>query len=79
MVPVTVRTSMANVESISLFVEGNPAPLVAEFLIPEGTEADVATRVRMASTSTVTAVVKAEGQLYSAAKEVKVVLGGCDS
>lgn len=76
-VPVTVRTGMANVESISIFVENNPNPLVAEFMIPAGTDADVSTRLRMGKTSKVTAVVKADGKLYSAAKEVKVTIGGC--
>lgn len=76
-VPVTVRTGMDNVESISIFVENNPTPLVAEFIIPAGTDADVSTRLRMGKTSKVTAVVKADGKLYSAAKEVKVTIGGC--
>jgi len=68
---------MAGVESMSIFVENNPNPLVAEFLIPAGTDADVSTRLRMGKTSKVTAVVKANGKLYSASKEVKVTIGGC--
>jgi len=76
-VPVTVESSMAGVESMSIFIEGNPSPLAAEFIIPAGTMADVSTRVRMGKTSKVTAVVKANGKLYSASKEVKVTIGGC--
>jgi sulfur-oxidizing protein SoxY len=76
-VPVTVASSMAGVESMSIFIEGNPSPLAAEFIIPAGTMADVSTRVRMGKTSKVTAVVKANGKLYSASKEVKVTIGGC--
>lgn len=76
-VPVTVRTDMANVETISLFVEGNPTPLVAEFAIPAGTKAQVSTRIRMGKTSNITAVVKADGKLYSASQETKVTIGGC--
>ncbi len=76
-VPVTVRSTLANVESMSIFVENNPTPLVVEFMVPAGTEADVATRLRMGKTSNVTAVVKADGKLYSASKEVKVTIGGC--
>ena len=76
-VPVTVRSTLANVESMSIFVENNPTPLVVEFMVPAGTEADVATRLRMGKTSKVTAVVKADGKLYSASKEVKVTIGGC--
>ena len=76
-VPVTVRSTLANVESMSIFVENNPTPLVVEFMVPAGTEADVSTRLRMGKTSKVTAVVKADGKLYSASKEVKVTIGGC--
>ena len=76
-VPVTVKTTAANVESISIFVEGNPTPLVAEFIIPAGTEAEVSTRIRMGKTSNITAVVKADGQLLSASQETKVTIGGC--
>ncbi len=76
-VPVTVSTEMANVESISIFVADNPTPLVAEFMIPAGTEAKVATRIRMGKTSTITAVVKADGKLFSTARETKVTIGGC--
>lgn len=76
-VPVTVSTEMTNVESISIFVADNPTPLVAEFMIPAGTEAKVATRIRMGKTSTITAVVKADGKLFSTARETKVTIGGC--
>lgn len=76
-VPVTVRSSLSNVETMSIFVENNPTPLVAEFTVPAGTDADVSTRLRMGKTSKVTAVVKADGKLYSASKEVKVTIGGC--
>ena len=76
-VPVTVVSTLPGVESMSIFIEGNPSPLAAEFIIPAGTKADVSTRVRMGKTTKVTAVVKANGKLYSAAKEVKVTIGGC--
>lgn len=76
-VPVSVRSTLANVESMSIFVENNPTPLVVEFMVPEGTAADISTRLRMGKTSKVTAVVKADGKLYSASKEVKVTIGGC--
>ncbi len=76
-VPVTVSTELAAVETISIFVENNPTPLAAEFILPAGTQAKVSTRIRMGQTSRVTAVVKAGGKLYSASKEVKVTIGGC--
>jgi sulfur-oxidizing protein SoxY len=76
-VPVAVNVSLPNVTSISVLVPENPFTLAASFKIPEGTEAAVSCRIKMAKTSKVIAVVESGGKLYSAAKETKVTLGGC--
>lgn len=76
-VPVTVETELANVESISIITENNPSPLSATFQFGEGAQPFVSTRIKMGSTSNVVAVVKADGEIYSASKEVKVTIGGC--
>lgn len=76
-VPVSVSSDLADVESMAIFVENNPNPLACEFMIPAGTDADVSTRIRMGKTTNVTAVVKAGGKVYTATKEVKVTIGGC--
>jgi sulfur-oxidizing protein SoxY len=76
-VPVSVSSKLANVESIAILVEKNPNALTAAFAIPAGTEPFVSTRVKMGQTSNVHALVKAGGQYYYATKEVKVTLGGC--
>jgi sulfur-oxidizing protein SoxY len=51
--------------------------LAADVEIPKGTDPWVNTRVKMAQTSRVIALVKADGKYYYNAKEVKVTLGGC--
>ena len=76
-VPISISSDLADIESLAIFIEKNPSPLSAEFIIPAGTVAEVSTRVRMGQTTNVTAVVKAGGKLYSATKEVKVTIGGC--
>jgi sulfur-oxidizing protein SoxY len=76
-VPVSVSTDMADVESIALLAEGNNTPLVATFMLGEGAVADVSTRIKMGKTSDVIAVVKSGGKLHSARKSVKVTIGGC--
>ncbi len=76
-VPVTVSSGLGNVESIAIVAVNNPFPLTASFVLAEGTEAFVSTRIKMAKTSEVMAVVKANGTLYAARKEVKVTIGGC--
>jgi sulfur-oxidizing protein SoxY len=76
-VPVGVQSKIPKTEMIAILVEKNPNSLSAAFMIPEGTEAIVSTRVKMGQTSNVHAVVKADGKFYYATKEVKVTLGGC--
>ena len=76
-VPVSVSSSLDGVESISIIVEANPSPLAASFDLGPNAVADVSTRLKMGKTSNVVAVVKADGKLYKAQKEVKVTIGGC--
>jgi len=76
-VPVTVSTSLADVESISVLVENNPTPLVAMFELSPQSVPDISVRIKMGESSKVQTVVKAGGKLYSASKEVKVTIGGC--
>jgi len=76
-VPVTITTSIKNVEAISIVVAGNGTPLAATFNLGSTTDGYVSTRIKMGKTSDVTAVVKAGGKLYSTSKNVKVTIGGC--
>lgn len=76
-VPVTVASTLANVEQISVFVDKNPNVMAANFVFPAGTEGMVTTRVKMGQTASVVAVVKADGKFYRTSKEVKVTAGGC--
>lgn len=76
-VPVSISSDIAGVESIALLAEGNNTPLVATFTLGAGAVADVSTRIKMGKTSDVIAVVKAGGKLHSARKSVKVTIGGC--
>ncbi|HZW25451.1 MAG TPA: thiosulfate oxidation carrier protein SoxY [Gallionella sp.] len=76
-VPVTVNSTLPNVEQISILVDKNPNVLAANFMIPAGTEGMVTTRVKMGQTANVVALVKADGKFYRVAKEVKVTAGGC--
>ncbi len=76
-VPVTIETSLKNVEAITIISEKNQTPLVANFNMTPKTEGYISTRIKMGQTSNVIAVVKADGKLYSARKEVKVTIGGC--
>ena len=76
-VPVSITSDIPGIESISIIAEKNAAPLTASFNLGEGAEGFVSTRIKMGKTSSVIAVVKAGGKLYSTGKEVKVTIGGC--
>ena len=76
-VPVTVSTTLENVQSISIVVDKNPRPLAANFEILPGTIPDVSSRIKMGETSDVMAVVKTADGVYSTARQVKVTIGGC--
>lgn len=76
-VPVAVTSRIPGTQSISIIAEKNPFPLAATFDILPGGEAYVSTRLKMGQTSDVRAVVKADGKFYTAAREVKITVGGC--
>ena len=76
-VPISVTTTLPKTSQIVILVEKNPNTLAADFGIPEGTDASVTTRVKLGQSTDVYALVKADGKLFYAKKEVKVTLGGC--
>jgi sulfur-oxidizing protein SoxY len=76
-VNIAVSTTLKNVDSISILVEKNAQPLTSSFNLAPVTEPFIKTRVKVAKTSSVIAVVKSGGKLYSAGREVKVTIGGC--
>lgn len=76
-VPVTITSDIAGIETIALLSTANNSPLVALFNMGQGAIADVSTRIKMGKTGDVVAVVKAGGKLHSNRKSVKVTIGGC--
>lgn len=83
-VPISVSvdsemTGSDMVESVSIFAEGNPNPDVITFnFTAMSGSATATTRMRLAKTQNVIAVVKmADGSTYMDKKQVKVTIGGC--
>ncbi|EGV30575.1 hypothetical protein ThidrDRAFT_2534 [Thiorhodococcus drewsii AZ1] len=76
-VPITVETDLEGVTSIAIIASGNQTPLIASFELSPIALPFVATRIKMAKTADVVAVVKAGDTLYKNAKNVKVTIGGC--
>jgi sulfur-oxidizing protein SoxY len=76
-VPVEVTSGIAGTSAIAILAEKNANPLVADFALMGGAEGYISTRIKMGQTALVRAVVTAGGKSYTAAKEVKVTIGGC--
>ena len=76
-VPVEVTSKIAGTTAIAIIAEKNATPLVADFDLSNGAQGFISTRIKMGQTSLVRAVVTAGGKTYTAAKEVKVTIGGC--
>lgn len=76
-VPIGAVSKIPNTTTIAYLIEKNPNTVTAVFDIPAGTLADVQTRVKMGQTSNVMVLVKADGKVFAAQKEIKVTVGGC--
>lgn len=76
-VPVSIDADLSNVQRITLVADKNPVPVVASFRLGPEVEGFVATRMRLAETGNVTAVVESGGKFYTGSKTVQVLIGGC--
>ena len=76
-VPIDVTCSIPNTVSIAILTKKNPFPLSSQFEFSNGAVADVSVRLKVAETSAIVAIAKADGKTYSVQKEVKVTVGGC--
>lgn len=76
-VQIEVISRILNTESIAIFVENNPTALIANFVFSEGADGFVVTRIKMAETSEVHAVIKSGNRYFSAKKRVEVLENGC--
>ncbi|HEY6241269.1 MAG TPA: thiosulfate oxidation carrier protein SoxY [Burkholderiales bacterium] len=76
-VPIAVESKLPKTQVIAILIEKNPTTLSADFDIPAGTDPFISTRVKMAETSNVYALVIADGKYFHAMKEIKVTIGGC--
>ncbi len=76
-VPLVVESKLPGTRMIAIVSEKNPHALTAVFHIPEGTEPYVMTRVKIAETSSVTALVQTDNGFFYTDQLVKVTLGGC--
>ena len=76
-VPVGVETDLAGPLVLTLMSVDNPTPAVGRFEVSAQLDGYLATRIKMAKTSDVVAVVSRDGRHYSTRKQIQVTTGGC--
>ncbi|MBI1398114.1 MAG: thiosulfate oxidation carrier protein SoxY [Betaproteobacteria bacterium] len=77
LVHLEIESRIPDTQSILVFAEKNPQPLVAQFDMLPGLEPFVAVRIKMAESAFIRIVVRAGGRAYYMRKETKVTEGGC--
>jgi sulfur-oxidizing protein SoxY len=76
-VPIKIKTDLPKPESITIFVDKNPTPLIANFDLFPGCLGFVSTRIKMEQPSDIIVIVKTGGELYMTKTFVEVHEGGC--
>ncbi len=76
-VPVKVTYDPPGIETVYLIAEKNPVPLLASFEFARGTLGEISTRIKLAESGKVQAIVRANGKLYRASQHIEVTEGGC--
>jgi len=76
-VQIEITSRIPNTESIAIVVDHNPTPLIATFNFSNGALPYVVTRIKMAETSDVQAIIKVGSQYFTAKKRVEVLENGC--
>jgi len=76
-VPIAVRSHLPNTRTIAVLSEKNPNPAIARFQLGPGLEPYISTRIKMAGTGHVIALVETDQGFFSAKKRIQVTAGGC--
>ncbi|MHB8679190.1 MAG: thiosulfate oxidation carrier protein SoxY [Rudaea sp.] len=76
-VPIEIESKLPGTKLIAIVSEKNPHALSAAFHFPDGTLPYISTRVKVAETSKVTALVQTDKGFFYTDRLVKVTLGGC--
>jgi sulfur-oxidizing protein SoxY len=71
-IQIHLRSELPGTDLFLLMASSSTPPMIAQFTIPVGTEADVRTEIKLADTTKLLLVVRAAGKLYSVQKEVKI-------
>ncbi len=76
-VPVGITSEIEGTTEIVAVVSNNPIPYAARYTVGAKGKAAVKSRFKMAKTTDVVAIVKADDKYYMAKSNIKVTKGGC--
>lgn len=76
-VPITITSTIDNIESVYILSEKNPVPLIAKFTLDPSLEPYIGARFKMQETCDVIVIVKAGDEYFQTRQTVKVTIGGC--
>ena len=76
-VPIEISSNIPGTTSIAVLIEKNPFPLTGRFDFKADALPFVKLNVKMGETSDVRVVATAGGKSFTAAREIKVTIGGC--
>jgi sulfur-oxidizing protein SoxY len=76
-VPIAIRTDLSGPLVLTLFSASNPTPAVGRFELAPQLGGQLDTRVKMADSGDLIAVVTADGRHFSARRHIQVAAGGC--
>lgn len=76
-VPFSIASSLTNIQQLTIWVEKNPSPLIAELDLSAGIPVFFAGRLKMATSCDVLVIIETAGQLYKTKRWVNVMQGGC--
>ena len=76
-VPIGIASKIEGTTEIITVISNNPLPYSAKFTVGSKAEATVKSRFKMAETTDVIALVKADDKFYMAKSNIKVTKGGC--
>ena len=76
-VPVAITSDIEGTSEIIAIVSNNPVPYAASYKMGKNIKGAVKSRFKMAKTSDVVALVKANDKFFMAKSNIKVTKGGC--
>lgn len=76
-VPVTLSSKIPNTDFIALLADQNPNPVCVGFHVMPDNDPSYSVRIKVAETSSLVAVVRAEGKWFYTTRDITVMIGGC--